>query len=154
VLLGQNFTELSDIEYAKSSGVFKFSQKGCYNVLAVDKTVVQVGHFGFDKTFELISEKYWFPKIRRFTKKYVDNCLNCLYFKSTSSQKSGFLYPIKKVPKPFHTIHIDHLGPFIRSKSGKTQVFTVIDAFTKFIFLYAVKSTKAIYAITMPERTN
>jgi hypothetical protein len=43
VLLGQNFTELPDIEYAKSSGVFKFSQKGCYNVLVVDKTVVQVG---------------------------------------------------------------------------------------------------------------
>jgi hypothetical protein len=106
-----------------------------------------VGHFGFDKTFELINEKYWFPKMRRFTKKYVDNCLNCLYLKSNSSQKSGFLHPIKKIPKPFHTIHIDHLGPFIRSKSGKTQVFTVIDAFTKFIFLYAVKSTKAMYAI-------
>ncbi|KAF2891779.1 hypothetical protein ILUMI_14394 [Ignelater luminosus] len=28
------------------------------------------------------------------------------------SNKSGFLHPIPKVPVPFHTIHIDHLGPF------------------------------------------
>jgi hypothetical protein len=39
------------------------------------------GHFGFDKTYDLVSSQYWFKGMRLFVRKYVNNCLNCLYFK-------------------------------------------------------------------------
>ena len=35
--------------------------------------------------------------------------------KSSAGKKPGQLHPIEKVPRPFHTIHIDHLGPFIKA---------------------------------------
>lgn len=89
-----------------------------------------------------LTSKYWFKKLRRFVQKYVRNCLNCLYFKSPAAKPSGSLYPIPKEPKPFSTVHLDHLGPFVKSKSGNTQVLVIIDAFTKFILIYAVKNTK------------
>jgi hypothetical protein len=106
-----------------------------------------VGHFAFDKTHELVSSKYWFKRMRQFIDKYVRSCLNCLYFKTPGGKPQGFLHPIKKEPKPFHTVHVDHVGPFIKTKTGKTQVLVMIDAFTKFILLYAVKSTRAKFAI-------
>lgn len=40
-----------------------------------------IGHFSFAKTYELISRQYWFKNMRRFIKKYIQNCLNCIYFK-------------------------------------------------------------------------
>lgn len=110
-----------------------------------------VGHFAGEKTLDLISQKYWFPHMRRFVNKYIKNCLNCLYFKSTGNKKPGYLHPIPKIARPFHTLHIDHLGPFIRSKNGNTQVLVIIDAFTKFIFIYPVPNTKTKFVISALE---
>jgi transposase InsO family protein len=105
------------------------------------------GHFGFDKTYDLVSSQYWFKGMRLFVRKYVNNCLNCLYFKLPGGKRPGSLHPIPKTPVPFHTVHIDHLGPFVKTKAGNTQLFLIIDAFTKFILLYPVKSTKSKLAI-------
>lgn len=102
----------------------------------------EIGHFAFNKTYEIIASKYWFPKMRNFIKKYLRNCLNCLYFKSVGGRKPGFLHPIPKIPIPFHTIHVDHVGPFVKTKTGNSHLFVIIDAFTKFILIYAVKGTK------------
>ena len=85
--------------------------------------------------------------MRRFTHKYINNCLNCLYFKLPGGKRQGSLHPIPKVPVPFHTIHLDHLGPFIKTKSGNTQLLVVVDAFTKYVLLYPVKSTKTKFVI-------
>lgn len=47
-----------------------------------------VGHFAVDKTYELVAHKYWFAHMRHFIKKYVKNCLNCLYFKTVGNKKT------------------------------------------------------------------
>lgn len=102
-----------------------------------------IGHLGLNKTLEKIQGEYWFPKLRKFVKKYVAACLECAYSKDTASkQKSGHLYPIEKEPVPFHTIHMDHLGPFVKSKNGNSYILTVVDAFTKYVFVKAVKDLK------------
>lgn len=102
----------------------------------------EAGHFSTEKTLEKIRADYWFPKMNRFVKKYVDACINCAYNKKLSGKKSGYLHPIPKVNAIFHTIHMDHLGPFIKSKRGNTYIFGIIDGFSKFIFVRAVKNTK------------
>lgn len=101
------------------------------------------GHLGISKTTEKIQSVFWFPKLRRFVKKYVKSCIKCAYNKdNTSRHKNGQLYPIEKVSIPFHTIHIDHLGPFVKSKNGNVYIFTIVDGFTKYLFVRAVKDTK------------
>jgi transposase InsO family protein len=106
-----------------------------------------VGHLGYEKTLELLSHSYWFRNMRRFTRKYVNHCLNCAYFKTPSGKKPGFLHPIPKLPIPFHTIHVDHLGPFVKTQTGNKYILTIIDAFTKFILIYPVKGTDTQYVI-------
>lgn len=107
-----------------------------------------VGHMGVTKTVERIQDNFWFPKLRRFVKKYVESCLQCAYNKDNmAKKKSGHLYPIQKVDIPFHTIHIDHLGPFTKSKKGNAYILTIVDGFTKYMFAKAVKSTKTKHTL-------
>lgn len=106
-----------------------------------------IGHFAFDKTFERVSASFWFPKMRKFIQKYVGACINCMYHKIPSGKRPGFLHPVPKIPRPFHTIHIDHLGPFCKSKQGNNHVIVIVDAFTKFCFIKAVKNTKTKYVV-------
>ncbi|CAH1372899.1 hypothetical protein MTP99_014326 [Tenebrio molitor] len=103
------------------------------------------GHVGVEKTYEVLAEKFWFRRMRRFVTK---NCLNCLFFKSPAGKPQGYLHPIRKVPQPFHTVHVDHLGPFVKTKNGNVHILVIIDAFTKFILLQPVKSTQSRYVIS------
>jgi transposase InsO family protein len=102
----------------------------------------EMGHFALDKTLEIISKSYWFPGMRRYVTKYIANCLNCLYNKKPTGKKPGLLHPIPKNSTPFDTIHIDHLGPFVSSTKKNNYLLVITEAFTKFILLKAVQSTK------------
>lgn len=108
-----------------------------------------VGHFGFEKTLSRLKASFWFPKMRRFTKKYVLACLQCAHHKAPSGQKEGFMHPIPKIEMPFHTLHADHLGPFVRSKRGNIYMLVIVDAFTKYVNIRSVRDTKTSSAIRM-----
>lgn len=101
----------------------------------------EIGHLGVEKTLERIKRTYWFPKMAKFVKKYVQACLECAFAKKTSTNE-GHLHTIAKVEVPFHTLHIDHLGPFVRSKRGNSYLLVIVDAFTKFTFVRPVRNTK------------
>ena len=38
------------------------------------------GHFGIHETFELISRRYWWPRLRHFVMDYVRSCDTCCRF--------------------------------------------------------------------------
>lgn len=111
----------------------------------------EIGHFGVEKTLDRIKGSYWFPKMSRFVKKYVSACIECAYAKKNSRATEGLLHPITKVEIPFHTVHIDHLGPFVKSKKGNSYLLVLIDAFTKFAFVKPVRTTKTQNALAVLE---
>lgn len=102
-----------------------------------------LGHFAIDKTVDRIRSLYWFPKIKKIVTKYVKNCLNCIFSKSINGKKEGKLFPIPKYARPFHTLHIDHLGPFVKTTLGNTYILVTVDSFTKFVFISSVRNTKS-----------
>lgn len=111
-----------------------------------------IGRFGFTKTLERIQSQYWFPKMRRFVKKYVAACIECAYNKDCEAKfRAGHLHPIEKKDIPFYTLHIDHLGPFVRSKRGNNYILTIVDGFTKYLFARPVKDTKSKTAVKVLE---
>lgn len=106
-----------------------------------------VGHFSLDKTVERIHSLYWFPRMWKIVKKYIKNCLNCIYHKNKGGPKEGELYPLPKYAQPFHTLHLDHLGPFVTTKNKNKYILVVVDAFTKFVFISAVRKTCTVGVI-------
>ncbi|GFU51219.1 transposon Ty3-I Gag-Pol polyprotein [Trichonephila clavipes] len=59
----------------------------------------------------------------------------------------GFLNPIPKEDLPLSTYNVDFIGPLPTTNTNYNHIFTVIDAFTKFTWLYPIKSTTAQEAI-------
>ncbi|KAG6452887.1 hypothetical protein O3G_MSEX007851 [Manduca sexta] len=113
----------------------------------VKKNHDDVGHCGYEKTLERIKGNYWFSRLRRFVKKYVAACLECAHHKAPGGKREGTLHLIEKISIPFHTIHVDHLGPFIKSKIGNCYILVIIDGFTKFVNITPVKNTKSTTTI-------
>lgn len=106
-----------------------------------------VGHWGFEKTLQRIKDRYWFSKMRKFVKKYVTSCLECAHHKTPGGKREGELHPIEKVSTPFHTIHVDHLGPFNKSKKGNCYLLVIVDGFTKYVSINAVRNTKSTTSV-------
>lgn len=87
--------------------------------------------------------------MRRFVTKYIRACLNCAYYKHTAGKRQCKLNIIEKVPILFHTIHIDHVGPFETSSKNNKFLFVLVDAFTKFTIIEPVKSQKTCYIVNV-----
>lgn len=92
-----------------------------------------------------ILEKHKWPKMRTHVDMFIKSCPGC--------QKQDQHIP-RIVTTPFSTnawqpmdiISIDSIGPFPESKEGYQYVITIIDDFTRFVELFATKSTTAIEA--------
>lgn len=98
-------------------------------------------HIGYDKTVASITKYFWFPGLRKFVRKYLQHCIGCLTLKRSYVAPRGMLHPIPKVLKPFHTIHVDYLGPLPVTKDKKQYILVIVDAYSKFTLLYPLVST-------------
>jgi len=99
------------------------------------------GHFRTDKTLALLQEAYWFPNMKAKVQNYIRNCTKCIAFSKISGKTEGFMYSIPKDNVSFMTIHVEHFGSVDRTNASKKYVLLIVDAFTKFVKLYAVKTT-------------
>ncbi|GFW97985.1 hypothetical protein TNCV_1806361 [Trichonephila clavipes] len=64
-----------------------------------------------------------------------------------TGKKEGFLNPISKESIPLSTYHVDFIGPLPSTNKNYQHIFTVVDAFTKFTWLYPVKTLSAESAL-------
>lgn len=105
------------------------------------------GHFNVSKTEMLIRRNYWFKGMQPKIQKIITNCINCILAERKQGKHEGFLNTIDKGDIPLHTYHVDHLSPMPSTKKSYRHIFVIIDAFSKFVWLYATKSTDAAEAI-------
>ena len=113
----------------------------------LQKQIVQLehakGHFGITKTENLVKQQFYFPNMRKIVENVITNCVQCILSSKKSGKKEGLLNPIPKGDLPLDTYHIDFLGPLPSTNKNYKYIFTVVDAFTKFLWIYPVKSTSA-----------
>lgn len=96
-------------------------------------------HEGINKTLNRLRTFYYWPRMASQVKQYINNCQVC---KETKSANQIMRPPIGKevvTERPFQKIYIDFLGKYPRSKKGNSYIFIVVDHFTKFTFLHAIK---------------
>lgn len=101
-----------------------------------------LGHVGIDKVIGSIAKVYWFPRMREKVQEYINNCLRCIEFSSSSGKAEGFLYSLPKEKLPFATAHVNHIGPLEKTGKGYRHLFVIVDAFTKFVRLYPCRTTR------------
>lgn len=70
----------------------------------------------------------------------IQNCLACIMATKKTGKQEGLLHSINK-EAPLDTYHIGHLGPMPSTQKKYQYIFAVIDAFSKFVWLYPTRST-------------
>ncbi|XP_033318399.1 uncharacterized protein K02A2.6-like [Bombus bifarius] len=99
------------------------------------------GHFGVTKTEAIVKKDFWFKGLREKVEHVVSNCLDCILAERKLGKQEGYLNPLDKGDTPLDTYHIDHAGPMTATKKRYAHIFVVVDAFTKFTWLYPTRST-------------
>lgn len=99
------------------------------------------GHFKAKKMEEIIKREFYMPKMRERIERFVQNCVTCILTDRKAGKQEGLLHPIPKDDLPLGTLHLDHLGPMASTNKNYKHVLTIIDAFTKFVWIFPVKST-------------
>lgn len=107
----------------------------------------EMGHFSTEKTYQAIIQNYWFPKLKEKVNIHIKNCLKCISYSPITGKREGFLHLVPKGNVPFSVLHIDHLGPVNTQQLQKRHILVMIDVFTKFVKLYATKTTSSKEAI-------
>jgi len=100
-----------------------------------------MGHVRVEKTIYSILSHYWFPCLKLRVRQYIENYVKCLTFSLAAGKTEGELLIIKKDEIPFKTLHLDHFGPLEETADGFKCILIVIDACTKYVWLFATKST-------------
>ncbi|KAG5308611.1 TF29 protein, partial [Pseudoatta argentina] len=126
--LSRNLPEIMYIREDNSSLVARLS-----NAQRDDKTLTQI----------IESREFWFSEMRKKIDKVIKNCITCILAERKHGKQEGFLRNIPKNAIPLETYHIDHLGPIPSTQKSYAHILVVVDAFTKFTWLYPTKSTSA-----------
>ncbi|GBN95131.1 Transposon Tf2-6 polyprotein [Araneus ventricosus] len=98
-----------------------------------------------------LTDYYYIPKLRQKVEKIISNCVHCILINQKRGKKEGLLHPLQKEDTPLHTYHIDHLGPLESTNKNYKYVLAIIDAFTKFVWIYPTKSTTSAEVIAKLE---
>lgn len=93
------------------------------------------GHFGVEKTLELLTRKYYWPKIRRCVEEYVRTCDVCQRVKVHRHRPYGELQSLPMPSGKWQDITFDfvvNLPPSLREGKVYDAVCVVVDRFTKY----------------------
>ena len=95
-------------------------------------------HLGPEKTYLLLRESIWFPKMRSFVKEKANACLTC----QLVSPVRQYL-PMEITPtgtQPWENLSVDYYGPF---NADHELILVVVDDFSRFAVCEVVKATSA-----------
>jgi len=88
------------------------------------------GHFGVQKTFELVNRTYHWPGVRQFVKRFVTTCDTCQRNKYSRHKPFGLLQPLPVPDTPWSSISMDFITQ-LPTSAGFTSIFVVVDRLTK-----------------------
>lgn len=100
-------------------------------------------HSGRQKTYRLISDRYYWHKMRKDITYYVRSCEKCQKMKASRRKPIG-LFSFNEIPEiPGRCFQIDILGPLNRSAKNNKYIITAICTFSKYVIMGAVSEATA-----------
>lgn len=108
----------------------------------ISETHQLYGHIGVKKCVAMVSQFFFYLNLKGKGTRIVRKCDSCQRNKSYTASTYGKSSPI--VPKgPRELVSIDFCGPLPTSRGGVKHILAVLDAFSKFVVLYAIKRADA-----------
>ena len=99
------------------------------------------GHLGRMKTLLKILEVSWWPTVRKDVWSHVRACTICQQYKPSNEKPAGQLQTTE-VKVQGEMIGVDFMGPLPLSKAWNSVLMVVVDYYTKWEELFALKDAK------------
>lgn len=100
------------------------------------------GHFGYNKTLELISRDFWWPQMWKDVKEFVTSCDICSRSKNPRHRPYGLLQPLPIPHRPWSSVSMDFITDLPLSNSFDS-IFVVVDRLTKMAHFIPCKKTSS-----------
>jgi len=100
------------------------------------------GHFGREKTLELMKRDYYWPNMEDWVRNYIRSCEACQRNKTIRHKKYGKLVPLPVPYQPWEQISMDFITDLPNTKRYN-QCWVVVDRFTKMADFIPLKNRKA-----------
>ena len=89
------------------------------------------GHFGVDKTYELLSRHFYWPKMIKDVKKYIQSCDICQRNKGSNVAPAGLLQLLDTPTTKWEQITMDFIVQLPPTKQGYDAIFVIVDRLIK-----------------------
>lgn len=89
-------------------------------------------HLGVRKTYMIIKQLFYWPKMLRDIQHYIKSCLVCQRITYTNRASNQGLFRGHPLAAPFATIYMDIWGP-INDGHNNVFILTIIDRFTRWV---------------------
>ena len=100
------------------------------------------GHLRELKTKQRIKMTFYWPSMAQQIKKWNAECQECQLRARRRTDDREPITPIARAPLPFHTLHMDVIGP-IQNKSPYPWLLTIVDSCTRWPSAFLLKSLTA-----------
>ena len=147
----KDFTLLNDMLFindppkGSTDMVLLFKVPASKRQAALDLCHWDVGHQGRDRTYSLLQERFWWPKMRTQMMMTLQNCEKCKVY-----EKKDPKVPLCTIAamEPMDLVHVDLVGMEVTIETKKKPVVQKIlvmsDHFSRFVMAYKVKDKRAI----------
>ena len=105
------------------------------------------GHTGKESTYQKLNLRFWWPRMRRDTNRWVNCCGVCGQLRGPNPHIIAPLQPLE-IGEPFGRLSVDIVGPLPRTREGNRYILTMIDAFTKWAEAVPLKEHTATTCAT------
>ena len=147
----KDFTLLNDILFINDTPkgstdmALLFVVPACKCPMGLDLCHQDIGHQGRDRTYSLLKERFWWPKMRTQMMIALQNCEKCKIY-----EKKDPKAPLCTVAatEPMDLIHIDLVRMEVTIETKKKpvvqKILVVTDHFSRFVQAYKVKDKRVI----------
>ena len=117
-----------------------------YQSLVFTELHDKMAHLGSDRVIDLARQRFFWPKMARDIKTYVQRRCRCVADKNRAIPERAKMQSIE-TSYPFEVVAIDFID-LDPCKGGYQKVLVVTDLFTKFVQMYATKTKSSKAAAT------
>lgn len=104
-------------------------------------------HPGYFRTLCRVKDRYYWPKMDKTVKTYINLCVVCKKSKATNLNQTAPMGKFREPLRPFHIVALDYVGPFPLSKGGNRFLLVVVDLFSKYVSIKTLKKSSAAETI-------
>ena len=92
------------------------------------------GHRGIEATMARIEERYVVNQLKEQTKDHIETCVKCVEHR-VNPRKGAPLSQYQIIPKVFHQMHFDILGPLPKTDRGNSYIIVYVDRFSRYTII-------------------